>query len=182
MVYSVSRPSAHIQRGMVSIPMQALTLVVEYPEISNSGNAVGRLGLKVNLVETKAFFDDTWVRYTSRADDTDTVEDRGEKPGIIRDKIARDTGFQFWTQANHFPAVVSPDATVRHLPTLVLSLPGATLGPAIDQFWGREGQGGIDFKLIVWLFEIDATGLTVPHEGPNGSIDRHEFPKAFRVV
>ena len=179
MAYSVTRPYAHIERGIVRAPANALTLVIEYPEVSNSGDLAGRLGLKVNLVETKAFFDDTWVRYTSRTDDPDKVEDRGEKPGVIRDKVARDTGFQFLTQANHFPALVVPGASVLHLPTLVLSLPGAALGPAIDEFWAREGA--IDFKLIVWLFELDASGLTIPHDGPIGSIDRHEFPRAFRV-
>mgnify|MGYP001578784956 FL=1 len=139
------------------------------------------MGLKVNLVETKFGFDDTWIRYTSRADDPDTIEDQGTKPGIIRDKIARDTGFQFRTLATHTPVEILPGATVQFLPALVLVLPGKTVGPALNTFWSNEEQGGIDFKLIVWLFEINAAGLTIPHAGDIGSIDRHEFPRAFRV-
>ena len=180
-MYRVTAPRAHIEFGILRTPQLNLTVVVNYPEISNTGNASGRLGLKVNLVETKFGADDTWIRYTSRADDPDAIEDQGTKPGIIRDKIARDTGFQFKTFATHTPVEILPGATVLGLPALVLVLPGKTIGPALNTFWAAEEQGGIDFKLIVWLFEIDGSGLTIPHTGPIGSIDRHEFPKAFRV-
>lgn len=180
-MYRVTAPRAHIEMGILRTPQVNLTVVVNYPEVSNTGNASGRLGLKVNLVETKFGLDDTWIRYTSRADDQDAIEDQGTKPGVIRDKIARDTGFQFRTLATHTPVELLPGVMVLALPALVLVLPGKTLGPALDTFWRNEEQGGIDFKLIVWLFEITASGLTIAHGGPDGSVDRHEFPRAFRV-
>lgn len=166
-------PRSHEHIGEIGAPVNVFSISCSFG-VQNRGTAPGRVAVRLDLERQETGPNATWFRYTPLADDSEEVEPGLYKPGIITDKLFRDTG------VHAIGAGVSPiidagetieKSQIGLAPTAVIQI---IVGgdPAVED-WVRQYFWGSTFTINAWLYHINEDHTTIRE------IAYHEFSDAF---
>lgn len=176
-IYTI--PGSHISVGTLDLPSNYLAVMCQYG-VKNTGTAPGRVAIKMNITRKEFGGDATWFRYTPLADDDQTPESGLTKPGIITDKMFRDSHSRESAAGVTFrQPLIQPGVTIdltqnppgELIPYTSIVLPGGNNDWRRN--WWYEHWRGRDFKIDVWLQWISEANLDL------GMLDKHTFEDAF---